>query len=96
MNVNIYQRFNLDERELIKLIDEDEGFNNSPESYLKQTLVEMGYEVLTSNESFAGVPKSVILGANLEKDVKGDFYKVANLLRFPFVSGEFYTPARLI
>lgn len=46
--------------------------------------------MLESNESFGGIPTSIILGGNYRNSHKSDFYELAEMLGLKYKSGAYY------
>lgn len=58
-------------------------------------LKEMGYKLLACKTETNGIPHSILIGFDLERfhelgNVKVVFYELAESLKLPFMSGEFY------
>lgn len=89
----IYQRFDLDLEAMTNLGQERLKELRLPQAgtTLCHELMQKGYEVLESNESFSGVPQSVIVGGNIRSSLKPDFYELAAGLGLIYGSGPFYT-----
>ena len=89
----IYQRFDLDLEAMTKLGHEKLLELNLPKAgrTLRQGLIQNGYIVLESNESFSGIPHSVIVGGDFGKNHKGDFYELTERLGLQYRSEAFYT-----
>ncbi len=89
----IYQRFDLD-LEAMTAQDEVEAKRIvvTPEAgkALKQGLIERGYEVLATLDCLGGAPTSIIVGGDLGKNSKEDFYDLAGKLGLRYRSEVFY------
>ncbi|HLC76901.1 MAG TPA: hypothetical protein VJH04_01715 [archaeon] len=88
----IFQKFDLNVDEMDRLFHEEQlGLDPQAGNTLRNGLLDKGYEVLESNESYSGIPKSIIVGGDYGRSHKEDFYRLAEGLGLRFVSGEFYT-----
>ncbi|MDP3026835.1 MAG: hypothetical protein Q8N63_03940 [Nanoarchaeota archaeon] len=57
---------------------------------LKQALLDKGYEFLESNDVYCGLHGSIIIGREVGKKHKDDFYELANKFNLPYHSGNCY------
>lgn len=57
---------------------------------LVKELARKNYIVLESNESYDGIPKTIILGGEIGRNHKADFHELAERLGLQFMSGEYY------
>ncbi len=90
----LFQRFEL-------VIDEWENIPQKekvPQAGYKllTEMMKSGYVVLTSGNTYGGVPGSIILAGRMGMDHKKDFYEITQELRIPFSSSDFYTLHSLI
>ncbi len=89
----IFQSFDLDLEAMTKLSREDLSRLNLPQAgrTLREELSRKGYVVLESNDSFSGVAHGVIVGGDIRKGHKQDFYELAQRLGLMYRSGACYT-----
>ena len=94
----ITQRFDLNLEAITKLNDTERRNRDFPKAgkVLQEGLLAKGYEVLISNELQAGVPLSVLVTGEFGKDIKGDFYGLAEDLNLLYRSGPYYTKSELL
>ncbi len=82
----IFQKFDLDLEEMAEM--------QTPESGAARTLMKdlagKGYVVLESSDWISGAPESVILGGEVGKGHKNDFYEAAEKVGLRYRSGMAY------
>lgn len=91
----IYQRFDLDLnsiKEWEKHVEQKKHDIPKIVDVFKQYLLKKGYEILESNDNHSGLCGSIIIGGELGKNIKSDFYRVAAFFKFPYKSGPYYLP----
>ncbi len=78
----IYQRFDLDLEKINNLCREELLNLNLYQAgkTIRQDLIEKGYVVLESDKCFSGTPESIIIGGEIGKNHKEDFYKLTKSL----------------
>ena len=62
---------------------------------LRQALLDKGYEFLESNDVYCGLHGSIIIGGEVQKKHKDDFYELTNQFNLPYHSGNCYFGAKL-
>lgn len=84
--LKVFQRFDLDEGSLDRLDTEGIKRLELPQAgkTLREELLRLGYDVLESNGFYRGVPRSIIVGGDIEMDHKVDFYALIERLKLPF------------
>lgn len=89
----IFQRFDLDLEAMAEVGAAELQKLNLPQAgkTLVQELLQKGYTVLESNGVYNGVPEGVIVGGEIGKNHKGDFYELAERLGLQYLSGAYYT-----
>ena len=88
----IFQRFDLDLEAMTQLSKEELSNLLGAGRNLTRGLLEEGYSILESNETFCGINNSIIVGGEYGQDHKVDFYGLANILGLRYYkSGQYYT-----
>ncbi len=87
----IYQSFIIEEKSLEAFLQKD-VVPVAAWKKIRTELMEKGYLFLESNIETCGLPQTVLIGHQLSKDFKGDFYSRIEPLGLPYTSGHFYRP----
>ncbi len=88
----IFQRFDLDLEAMASLDEAEFKKLNLFEAgrTLREELKEKGYVVLESNENYGGVPCSILVGGDVWKSYKNDFYGITKRFKLPFRNAPYY------
>ena len=88
----LFQRFELNLEAMTKLGEQELLRLNLPRAgrILRRDLVNRGYLVLESHESFGGVPKDILVGGQLTQGHKADFGEITERLGLVYDSREYY------